>query len=132
MLAHDGTSAMEVTGVDVRNALKTALAELEYEVASDTYATRGELYIKGAGDLAGAVFEFHTSPEEAFERMYQGSWTEGLPPRFAVLPAGAAESPSFEMLEQARIIPLLYDVRNGAVEFSDMAAVQRHVPARPE
>lgn len=114
--------------LDVASSLEKALTELGYEVASDTYASRGELYIRAAGDLAGAMFEFHASPQEAFERMYQGSWTHGLPPRFAVLPASAAEDPSFEMLEQARIIPLLYEVHDGAVEFLDLEVVRRNVP----
>ncbi len=52
--------------------------------------------------------------------MYQGRWVEGLPPRFAVLPDRAAEDPAFELLEQARIIPLLYSEAGGHVEFPEL------------
>ena len=49
-----------------------------------------------------------------------GSWAAGMPPRFAVLPATESNSPSLEMLEQMRAIPLFYDVDDGHVTFSEL------------
>lgn len=57
---------------------------------------------------------------EAVDTMYQGAWVDGLPPRFAVLPASTADESTFELLEQMRIIPLLYDVDGYVVEFADL------------
>jgi hypothetical protein len=114
-------------GGDVRAALeaaRTALrAELEargHAVASDTLGLRRELYLKGDGDLARALFEFMPSAEEACDRMYQGSWVEGLPPRFAVLPASEAGAPALEMLEQMRVRVLLFDQGAAGVVFRDL------------
>lgn len=104
----------------VRDALRTQLAALGYDVGSDTLGMRSGLYVMGENDLAKALFEFKLDVREAMETMYQGSWVAGLPPRFAVLPAEAAEDPSFELLEQARIIPLLYTSSDGGVQFSDL------------
>ena len=93
---------------EVRDALRVALAARGYDVQSDTVGSRGELYLMGACDLAIALFEFHPSSREAIDAMYHGAWTAGLPPRFAVLPKSAAEEDAFELLEQMRIVPLLY------------------------
>ena len=103
-----------------REALRAALATLGYNVQSDTLGSRGELYLMGEGDLAIALFEFHATAREAIDAMYQGAWTAGLPPRFAVLPRTCAEEEAFELLEQMRIFPLLYDASD-PVAFPDLA-----------
>lgn len=98
---------------DIRQALRRELEDRGLQVADDTFASRNELYVKGDGDLAAAMFEFKSTVQEATDTMYQGHWTEGLPPRFAVLPADSVNDPYFEMLEQMRIIPLLYVIDDG-------------------
>lgn len=102
---------------DVRRALRRELESRGLDVADDTVASRGELYAKGEGDLASGLFEFKRSVREAIDTMYQGNWSEGLPPRFAVLPAEATDDPSFEILEQMRIYPLLYELAEEDVTF---------------
>jgi hypothetical protein len=102
---------------DVRVALRHELAARGFGVAEDTVSSRGELYVEGNGDLAAALFEFKGSVEEAIETMYQGHWTQGLPPRFAVLPASAASDSSFELLDQMRIVPVLYEVSDEHATF---------------
>lgn len=105
---------------DIREALRSELEARGLDVASDTVAARGELYVRGDGDLAAAMFEFKPTVREAMDTMYQGHWTEGLPPRVAVLPADAASDPYFEVLEQARIVPLLYETTGDGVTFLDL------------
>lgn len=114
---------------DIREELRGELVAHGHKVGSDTLASRGELYLKGEGDLAAALFEFKPSVHEAIDTMYQGAWVEGLPPRFAVLPAAAAEDPAFELLEQMGVIPLLY--RTGVqTEFLDLdRLLQEHLGA---
>lgn len=107
---------------DVRSALRDELRSRGLDVADDTVASRGEIYVEGRGDLAAGLFAFRQSVTEAIETMYQGNWGEGMPPRFAVLPAAEMSDPSFEMLEQMRITPLLYEVDDGDVEFLDLDA----------
>lgn len=106
----------------VRQALREALSSAGLVVQSDTLGARGELYVMGEDDLARALFEFHESAREAVDAMYQGSWTPGLPPRFAVLPAAARDESDFEMLEQMRVVPLLY-TEAPAVAFPGLAEV---------
>ena len=105
------------TVADVRDALRRELEARGLGVADDTIASRGEIYVKGAGDLAAGLFEFKRTVEEAIQTMYQGHWTEGLPPRFAVLPAEASDDPSFDLLKQMHIIPLLYEDAEGTISF---------------
>ena len=105
---------------DVRSALRRELAARGFGVAEDTVASRGELYVEGGGDLAAGLFEFKGSVQEAIETMYQGHWTQGLPPRFAVLPTTAASDPSFELLEQMRIVPVLYEVSDENAMFVEL------------
>lgn len=107
---------------DVRRALRNELESRGLDVADDTVASRGEVYVKGAGDLAAGLFEFKSAVHEAIETMYQGHWTEGMPPRFAVLPAEAASDPSFELLEQMRILPLLYERVGDSISFPGLDA----------
>jgi AcrR family transcriptional regulator len=107
----------------VREALRSELESRGYSVASDTLGSRGELYISGATDLAEALFEFKRTAREAWDTMYQGSWVVGLPPRFAVLPRSAADESEFELLEQARIAPLLYGAEGETVVFDDLDRV---------
>jgi len=112
---------------DIRAALRRELESRGHRVESDTLGSRGELYVMGVGDLAAALFEFQPSVREAIDTMYQGSWVEGLPPRFAVLPAEAADDSSFELLEQMRIIPLLYDVAGESVSFRELDTALEHM-----
>lgn len=102
---------------DIRQVLRRELEDRGLQVADDTFASRNELYVKGDGDLAAALFEFKSSVQEATDTMYQGHWTEGLPPRFAVLPADSVNDPYFEMLGQMRIDPLLYEITADGVAF---------------
>jgi hypothetical protein len=111
---------------DVREALRCELKRRGFPTASDTLATRGEIYVAGPDDLAAALFEFKLTVHEATDTMYQGHWTADMPPRFAVLPADASNDPHFELLEQARITPLLYEVADDQVTFIDLdAALER-------
>lgn len=107
---------------DVRQALRRELESRGLAVADDTVASRGELYVKSNDDLAAGLFEFKRNLREAVDTMYQGNWTEGLPPRFAVLPADASRDPEFELLEQMRIGPLLYEEAEESVTFPDLDA----------
>lgn len=107
---------------EVRDALYRKLESRGFDVASDTVASRGELYVRGDGDSAAAMFEFKQDAHEAFQTMYQGRWTEGLPPRFAVLPIKAATEPDFELLDQVGITPLLYQIEGEDVTFLDLDA----------
>ena len=106
----------------VRAALRDALIEQGCAVASDTLSMRNDLYVVGADDLARALFHFDTDAGDAAMTMYRasGSWAAGMPPRFAVLPSSEAHSPSLEMLEQMRAIPLFFDVADGRVTFPDL------------
>jgi len=114
------------TMADVRQALRRELETRGLDVADDTVASRNEIYVKGDGDLAAGLFEFKQTVFEATDTMYQGHWIEGLPPRFAVLPADAISDPSFELLEQMRIIPLLYETEGDHVTFLELdAALER-------
>jgi len=90
-------------------------------VASDTLGTRSDLYVVGSNDLAKALFHIDDDADEAAVTMYgSGSWAAGMPPRFAVLPATQSDSPSLEMLEQMRAVPLFYDVADGKVTFREL------------
>jgi len=114
---------------DVRRALRTEFESRGLDAADDTVASRGEPYVKGYGDLAAGLFEFEQTAREAIDAMYQGHWTEGLPPRFAVLPSDAANEPTFDMLEQMRIIPVLYETSGESVTFLELDAVLRRLRA---
>ena len=113
--------------IEVRQALRQELQSRGLDVADDTFAPRGEIYVKGSGDLAAGLFEFKRTVRDAIDTMYQAHWAEGLPPRFAVLPAEAANDPSFELLEQMHIIPLLYRKTGEAATFLDLAAALEHL-----
>ncbi|MGV8084504.1 MAG: hypothetical protein AB2L09_12880 [Coriobacteriia bacterium] len=103
-----------------REALRLALAERGLRVESDTASCGRSLYIMGDNDLACAMFEFYKSAAEAAEAaLYQGAWVEGLPPRFAVLPASARNEDDFDLLGQIHIIPLIY-IRAEGIEFPEL------------
>jgi len=108
---------------EVRQALRAQLRTRGYDVASDSHGLRTEIYIMGDGDLARALFEFKATAAEAVDTMYQGSWVEGLPPRFAVMPSTESARPDVEMLEQVRVIPLYFTVTGTGVEFADLDLV---------
>jgi len=106
----------------VRAALRAELTARGFDVASDTLGMRREIYVLGDNDLAKALFHFDTSAEEAADSIYRssGSWVDGMPARFAVLPARESDDPSIEMLEQMRTTPLFYERGVGGVTFRDL------------
>lgn len=106
----------------VRNALRAELVERGHHAASDTMARGRDLYLIGANDLAKALFVLGVDAGDLAEAMYRssGSWVAGMPPRFAVLPASEADNPEFEMLEQIRAIPLLFEVDGDQVHFREL------------
>lgn len=112
----------------VHTALRQELTARGYVVSRDTVSMRNELYMVGVSDLAAALFEFKSDPSQAFETMYQGAWGEGLPPRFAVMPAEAIAHPEYAILEQVKIIPLLYDEVDGIIRFTNLAVLDEHLP----
>lgn len=83
----------------VRAALRACLEAAGLEVASDTLGMRSELYVVGDDDLARALFEFASSATEA------------------------VESPSAEMLEQIRVIPLYFSSHEVGIEFHDLGTL---------
>ena len=84
------------------------------------------LYIVGADDVAQALFEFKPSADDAvYELLCQGAWVAGMPPRFAVLPAAEAQSPSLETLVQIKAFPLLFDAGGEGVTFRDLDRLLR-------
>jgi hypothetical protein len=106
----------------VRDALRAELTARGHRVASDTLGLGHDLYIIGANDLAKALFHFDEDAGLLAQSMYRGSgsWVEGMPPRFAVLPAIESGNPSFGMIEQMRATPLLYDIDAGHVAFREL------------
>jgi hypothetical protein len=102
-----------------REALRRNLTAGGYAVASDTVSLRRELYVRGDGDRAAAMFEFYGVAADAVQAMYlgQGRWTPELPPRFAVLPAAERTAPEADFLQQAGFSVLFYEERAGAVSF---------------
>jgi len=108
----------------VRRALRAELAQRGHHLSSDTTGMRMALYVMGPNDVASALFEFKPSADDAvYEMMRQGAWVEGMPPRFAVVPAKTAGSDSLETLAQMKAIPLLFDVADGAVSFRELDRV---------
>jgi hypothetical protein len=89
-------------------------------VASDTISLRGDLCVRGAGDRAGAIFDFKRTAEEAAETMYQRRWTADLPPRFAVLPAGEHTLPEAGFLEQSGLSTLFFGAEGRDILFLDL------------
>ena len=117
---------------DVSSALRSELESRGHSVGGDTVGLRGELYVRGDGDRAAALFEFKSTAEEACVTMYQGSWLPTLPPRFAVLPVAERDEPALDMLTQAGFSVLLYEWSGEAVTFLDveaaLAKIGRHDP----
>lgn len=103
----------------VRDALRAELASRGFDVASDTLGLRREIYVIGDNDLAKALFHLDTNAEEAADSIYRssGSWVDGMPARFAVLPASESVNPSVEMLEQMSTTPLYYERDGRRVTF---------------
>jgi hypothetical protein len=106
----------------VREALRAELTARGYSVASDTVSLRRELYVRGPGDHAAAIFEFKSTAAEALESMYkgQGRWTPELPPRFAVLPAAERTSPEADLLVQAGFSVLFMEVLDEDILFLEL------------
>jgi hypothetical protein len=121
------------TAIDIRaarEALREHLKSRGLAVATDTLGLRDSFYVLGAGDLAKALFEFKPSAAEAVESMYTGSWGSGMPPRFAVMPSCESDSPEMEMLEQMRVIPVLFDADASGVSFRNLDnLLEEHVGA---
>lgn len=105
---------------NVRRALRERLQGLGHVVAADTVGLRGELYVRGEGDRAAAMFEFKATAEEACVTMYQGRWLATMPPRFAVLPVTEKDDPALDLLTQAGLSVLLYAVEGEQVAFVDL------------
>jgi hypothetical protein len=103
----------------VRDALRAELTSRGFDVASDTLGLRREIYVIGDNDLAKALFHLDTDAQEAAESIYRssGSWVDGMPARFAVLPASESLNPSVEMLEQMSTTPLYYETDGRRVTF---------------
>jgi hypothetical protein len=106
----------------VRQALRERLESHGHVVAADTVGLRGELYVRGDGDGAAAMFEFKATAEEAWLTMYQGRWLPTMPPRFAVLPVSERDDPALDVLRQAGLSVLLYEVDVQGVVFLDLEA----------
>ena len=49
--------------------------------------------------------------------MYQGSWVEGMPPRFAVMPASEKDARELDVLGQMRIHVLFFERTGEEVDF---------------
>ncbi|MFA5845040.1 MAG: hypothetical protein WC971_09460 [Coriobacteriia bacterium] len=56
----------------------------------------------------------HSLPDDAADSMYQGRWTETVPPRVAVYPETGDSAADAEMLEQAGIERLTYRPEDGS------------------
>lgn len=104
----------------VRQALRLALETRGYDVGGDTARHRRDLYIKGTGDRARALFETQPSAAVAAETMYQGRWTADLPPRVAVIPATETDDPWADLLRQAGLLTLGYTVAGDVVGFPNL------------
>lgn len=55
----------------------------------------------------------HPLPDDAADSMYQGRWTETMPPHVTVYPEAGDCAVDVEMLEQAGIERLTYRLANG-------------------
>ena len=108
----------------VRHALRSELQSRGYDVGGDTAGLRSELYVRGSGDTAAALFEFKTTADEACESMYQGRWLSHLPPRFAVLPVSQKHESGTDFLAQAGLSLLFYEEREGRVAFIDLPVAE--------
>ncbi len=115
--APDGTDSRNAV---VREALRRELASRGYLVAGDTVSLRREIYIKGPGDRAAAIFEVKDTATEAAETMYQGRWTADLPPRFAVLPVAEAMGPETDFLQQAGFGVLFFEEEREDILFMEL------------
>jgi hypothetical protein len=119
-----------LTHAAVRTGLRSELERRGYAVGADTVGLRGELYIRGEGDRAAALFEFKSTADEACYTMYQGSWLPSMPPRFAVLPASEKDAPALDMLTQSGLGVLLYELVDAGVRFLDLEAALAKIAGR--
>jgi hypothetical protein len=109
-----------VKHLTIRQALRVELESHGLDVGGDTAGIRGDLYVRGANDLAAALFEFKSTADEACITMYQGRWLAHLPPRFAVLPWAQKGDPALEMLTQSGLSVLFYEEFDGKVTFPEI------------
>jgi hypothetical protein len=110
-----------MTHLAIRQALRAELESRGFDIGGDTAGMRDDLYVRGAGDLAAALFEFKATADEACATMYQGRWLDHLPPRFAVLPLSESGDPALEILTQSGLSVLFYEVRDGTVAFPEIS-----------
>jgi hypothetical protein len=104
----------------VREALRQELAARGHLVATDTAGSNGQLYVRGDGDRAAALFEFKADAADACVTMYQGSWLPSMPPRFAVLPSTERMTSSVDFLRQAGLSVLFYTAGDAGVVFVEL------------
>jgi hypothetical protein len=109
-----------VDQVFIRQALRSELERHGYDVGGDTVSLRGDVYVRGTGDLAAALFEFKQTADEACVTMYQGRWLAHLPPRFAVLPASERGHAALDMLTQSGLSVLFYEHDGEIVRFLEL------------
>jgi hypothetical protein len=109
-----------VDQVFIRQALRSELERHGYDVGGDTVSLRGDVYVRGTGDLAAALFEFKQTADEACVTMYQGRWLDHLPPRFAVLPASERGHAALDMLTQSGLSVLFYEHDGEMVRFLEL------------
>lgn len=102
---------------DAFRALRAALESRGHAVSSDTAGMKRDLYLAGDGDRVRMLFEMKASAAHAADSMYQGRWTETMPPRVAVYPEAGDCAAEAEMLEQAGIERLTYRLANGGSGF---------------
>lgn len=103
---------------DAFRALRAALESRGHSVSSDTVGLKRDLYVEGDGDRVRMLFEMKESAVHAVDSMYQGRWTDTMPPRVAVYPEAEDSSADAEMLEQAGIERLTYrPAGSGGFEF---------------
>jgi len=108
----------------VQRALRVELAERGRHLAGDSTGSNRALYVMGPNDVAAAVFELKPSADDAvYDLMHQGAWVNGMPPRFAVVPAASADPDSLDTLQQMRAHPLLFDIVDGDVRFRDLDGI---------
>jgi hypothetical protein len=114
----------------VRWALRERLQGLGHVVAKDTVGLRNEIYVRGEGDRAAAMFEFKATADGAFMTVYQGRWLPVMPPRFAVLPVSERDEPAVDFLRQASLSVLLYEEADHGVVFVDLDAALSEMARR--
>jgi hypothetical protein len=108
-------------------AIVTLRAELETRrliVGQDTTGMKRDLYV-GAGERPTILFEFKANPQHAADTMYHGHWEQGMPHRVAVIPATSDAQGHDEILEQAGISILYYNLLSQSIVFPGLDELLR-------